>query len=146
MARAPCTFGPEDPLRLKVAVKVAFPAGGMTVSGLRREARCGRLVIERIAGKDFTTLAAIEKMRGLCRLQQKDRASGCVSPGAAEPGASPMPPSISSETANIRRAQAAALATVTELKENSKPISTGSIRRKRAGASVIPLTSPSRTS
>ena len=31
--------------------------GGMTVSGLRREAARGRLAIEVIAGKHFTTLA-----------------------------------------------------------------------------------------
>jgi hypothetical protein len=40
----------------------------MTSSGLRKEALRGRLVIERIAGKDFTTLAHIERMRELCRV------------------------------------------------------------------------------
>ena len=30
---------PDTPLRLKTAVEVAFPLGGMTVSGLRREAK-----------------------------------------------------------------------------------------------------------
>ena len=49
---------PQDrPLRLAVAAKVAFPDGSMRASGLRREAQRGRLVIERIAGKDYTTLA-----------------------------------------------------------------------------------------
>jgi hypothetical protein len=41
--------------------------GGMTVAGLRRERDRNRLVIEKIAGKDFTTLAHIERMRELCR-------------------------------------------------------------------------------
>jgi hypothetical protein len=54
-------------LRLSIAVKEAFPAGGMTVSGLRREAARGRLAIEVIAGEQFTTLAAIARMRELCR-------------------------------------------------------------------------------
>jgi hypothetical protein len=59
----------ETPLRLAVAAEVAFPGGGMTASGLRKEAGRGRLVIERIAGKDYTTLAAIAEMRRLCRIQ-----------------------------------------------------------------------------
>jgi hypothetical protein len=47
---------PQDrPLRLAVAAKVAFPDGSMSASGLRREAQRGRLVIERIAGKDYTS-------------------------------------------------------------------------------------------
>jgi len=54
---------PSTPLRLSLAAAMAFPDGSMTASGLRRECARGRLVIERIAGKDFTTLAAIESMR-----------------------------------------------------------------------------------
>jgi hypothetical protein len=50
----------------------------MTASGLRREAAKGRLVIERVAGKDFTTLAEIENMRALCRVPQKESVSGFV--------------------------------------------------------------------
>jgi hypothetical protein len=62
----------DAPLRLADAARLAFPAGGMTAAGLRREAARGRLTIERIAGKDFTTLAAIEKMRVLCRVPPKE--------------------------------------------------------------------------
>ena len=54
-------IGPETPLRLDVAAALAYPDGSMTASGLRREAGRGRLAIERIAGKDYTTLAAIER-------------------------------------------------------------------------------------
>ena len=54
---------PETPLRLNVAAVLAFPDGTMTASGLRREAARGRLMVERIAGKDYTTLANIERMR-----------------------------------------------------------------------------------
>jgi hypothetical protein len=57
----------DTPLRLADAVKIAFPLGGMTVAGLRRERDRNRLVIEKIAGKEFTTLAHIERMRELCR-------------------------------------------------------------------------------
>ncbi|WP_247773151.1 excisionase [Bradyrhizobium sp. 192] len=62
----------DDPLRLAVAAKIAFPDGSMTASGLRREAARGRLNIERIAGKDFTTLDDIKRMRELCRVQAKE--------------------------------------------------------------------------
>jgi hypothetical protein len=48
------------PLRLGVAAALAFPDGSMAAARLRREADRGRLIIERIAGKDFTTLANIE--------------------------------------------------------------------------------------
>src|SRR5262245_63982208 len=66
----PNDIGPDTPLRLDMAARVAFPAGGMTASGLRREAARGRLTIERIAGKDFTTLSAIATMREKCRAQK----------------------------------------------------------------------------
>ena len=62
---------PDAPLRLSIAAKLAYPDGSMTVSGLRREAAKGRLAIERVAGKDYTTLAAIEDMRVRCRVPQK---------------------------------------------------------------------------
>ena len=51
-------IGHDQPLRLAVAAALAFPDGSMTASGLRRESTRGRLVIERIAGKDYTTLRA----------------------------------------------------------------------------------------
>jgi hypothetical protein len=61
-------FNPDAPLRLSIAAKLAFPDGSMTASGLRREAARGRLRIERIANKDFVTLAEIKRMRELCRV------------------------------------------------------------------------------
>src|SRR6266480_828253 len=67
---------PETPLRLDVAAALAYPDGSMTASGLRKEAGRGRLAIERVAGKDYTTLAAIDDMRALCRVQQKAPACG----------------------------------------------------------------------
>ena len=54
---------------MSVAAALKLPDGSMTASGLRREATRGRLVIERIAGKDFTTLANINRMRELCRVE-----------------------------------------------------------------------------
>src|SRR5262249_7566932 len=81
MARTP-TLPPRDliaddtPLRLDIAAALAYPDGSMTASGLREEAGGGRLVTERTAGKDYTTLAAIEDMRALCRVPQKASVSG----------------------------------------------------------------------
>ena len=49
----------DTPLRLDVAAAVAYPGGSMTAAGLRREAGRGRLAIERVAGKDWTTLRAM---------------------------------------------------------------------------------------
>jgi hypothetical protein len=63
------SYDTDAPLRLDVAAKLAFPHGGMTVAGLRREAKRGRLVIYRIAGKDFTTLNHIKGMREQCRVR-----------------------------------------------------------------------------
>ena len=53
----------DAPLRLEIAARRAFPDGSMTASGLRKEAGRGRLAIERVAGKDYTTLSAIAEMR-----------------------------------------------------------------------------------
>jgi integrase len=66
----------DTPLRLNIAAALAYPDGSMTPSGLRREAARGRLVIERTAGKDYTTLGAIEHMRELCRLKARERGCG----------------------------------------------------------------------
>lgn len=62
---------PTTPLRLETAARIAFPDGSMTLRGLRREAARGRLAIEVIAGKHYTTLSDIEDMRRLCRVQTK---------------------------------------------------------------------------
>src|SRR5215510_9739883 len=70
------TITTDTPLRLSVAAALAYPDGSMTASGLRREAKRGRLAIERTAGKDYTTLANIERMRELCRVEAKALDSG----------------------------------------------------------------------
>lgn len=67
---------PDAPVRLADALPLAFPLGGMTVSGLRLEAGRGRLTIMRIANKDFTTLAAIEEMKQKCLVPANQRGFG----------------------------------------------------------------------
>ena len=94
--RAQPEITPNTPLRLADAVKIAFPMGGMTVAGLRRERDRKRLVIERIAGKEFTTLAHIERMRELCRDEARELDFSLRQPAAtrvetsltAQPGSS----------------------------------------------------------
>jgi hypothetical protein len=88
--------GPDVPLRLDTAAKLAFPYGGMTASGLRREGKRGRLVIERIAGKDFTTLRHIEEMRERCRNEQAKAPDCGSSPSATRKADVPGSPHGSS--------------------------------------------------
>jgi len=92
----------DAPVRLSIAAKLAFPDGTMTSSGLRKEAAKGRLVIERIAGKDFTTLENIDRMRELCRVKQREQDYGCVqtSKTATDKLSGDLPGSSSTE-ANI---------------------------------------------
>ena len=108
--------GRDAPLRLAQAARIAFPNGSMTASGLRRERDRGRLVVERIAGKDFTTLANIERMRELCRVEAKASGFGS-SPQSGVPtekssGGQPG----SSETGRVRSARAALEKTAQGLK------------------------------
>jgi hypothetical protein len=105
------------PLRLDVAAQLALPAGGMTAAGLRREAAKGRLAaIERIAGKDYTTLADIEEMRALCRTNPRvlDSGSDPQKGMRKQPGLSEMERS--------KFAQDAALAIAAKLKSRSRLI------------------------
>lgn len=131
----------DDPLRLKVAAALAFPDGSMTASGLRREAARGRLVITRIAGKDYTTLRAIQEMRELCRVPPK--APACGSALRERTDQESTPPSGSSGTPGVSLALASALRIADEL---SKPLPTTSpANTKRRAGTVIPLSSRSPT-
>jgi hypothetical protein len=69
-------FDLDAPLRLAVAAVTKFPDGSMTASGLRRERDRGRLATWMIAGKEYTTISAIEDMIKLCRVPANDRTSG----------------------------------------------------------------------
>lgn len=131
----------ETPLRLAEAAKIAFPDGGMTVSGLRREFRRGRLVIERVAGKDFVTLAAIEEMRRLCRLNQKVHTSGsALATSAVTEANANQSGSSATETSD---AALAALDTILDALKKPSPATSqkSAPRRRRAPADVIHLRS-----
>ena len=49
----------------------------MSAATLRSAAKRGQLVIERVGGKDFTTLGHIKRMREQCRVKQVRRDCGC---------------------------------------------------------------------
>src|ERR1700730_2006352 len=136
---------PDTPLRLYVAAAVAYPDGSMTASGLRKEAGRGRLVIERVAGKDYTTLANIQQMREVCRVKPRDHgySSAEVGPATGTPIGSFSTPS----TAGTKKALAAALTIVEGLSGRSPPtLPASTSRRQRKPTNVIPLTSLSPTS
>jgi hypothetical protein len=105
-------FEKDAPLRLAKAAELAFPDGSMTAAGLRRQGALGHLHIERINGRDYTTLEAIQEMRSKCRVPPKAPASTGESAAAEKSFGS-------SETAITRRAQAALSTTLQELKGRS---------------------------
>src|SRR3974390_488922 len=123
----------DTPLRLAVAAKIAFPDGSITASSLRRENQRGRLEIERIAGKDYTTLANIERMRQLCRVERKPSDSGC-DPNGVTATVTSVTLAGSSSTATSISPQAALRARLRQHKPNSPTMSRQNInpRAKRA--------------
>lgn len=59
----------DTPLMLSVAAGIAFPDGSVSASSLRRERDKGKLVVSRIAGKDYTTLSDIKAMLAAARYE-----------------------------------------------------------------------------
>src|SRR6185437_2649593 len=119
-----CCFGPKpiaahhrEPIDRALAVVAACYGAavaihravgdGMTVAGLRRERDRDRLVIEKIAGKEFTTLAHIERMRELCRDEARAQGSSLRPPVETRAERSLTKQHGSSETTDAMSAQAA---------------------------------------
>src|SRR5205823_173957 len=109
---------PDTPLRLAVAAAVAYPDGSMTAHGLRKEAANGRLVLEFTAGRYYTTLNAIARMRQLCQSMARGRDSGYDGKDATATAESPKARSGSSVIEAGKRAQDAALTVLQTLSEN----------------------------
>jgi hypothetical protein len=131
-------IGDDEPIRLSVAAALAFPDGSMTASGLRREAARGRLTIERIAGKDFTTIRAINQMRERCRVTAKVQDSGCSHHDETNTVASSNKPCGSSATAASNEALVSARAKLRKLSERS-PITSPPNTAPLESATVTPL-------
>jgi hypothetical protein len=114
-------INPDHPILLKEAVRLAFPDGSMTVSGLRKERDRERLVTEMIAGKEYTTLNNIKAMRRLCLHVVNPQGSCSKTPAEhAQPHGSSATPSTGSD---MKRAQAAASSILTTLGRPSSNIS-----------------------
>lgn len=78
VGRSVADVDPNAPLLLGTAARLAFPDGAVSAATLKRQHRKGLLVIERIGGRDFTTLNAIDEMRRLCRVTPNPPVSVCV--------------------------------------------------------------------
>ncbi|CDX55956.1 conserved hypothetical protein [Mesorhizobium plurifarium] len=126
------------PLRLDTAARIAFPDGSMGAAGLRKERDRGRLETEIIAGKEYTTLAAIGRMRELCRVQAKEFDSS-GGPKAERPTvACVAKPVGTSRMPDDDIPLAAARANLLKLKSASPNTSTKNTSR-RASAIVTPI-------
>ena len=135
---SPETITPTTPLRLDIAAQIAFPDGSVGVSGLRREIARGNLRAERIAGKIFVTLAAIQDMRTQCAVQKgQDSTSANRDDGAAKSGGSSS--TATPMDTRSRSAQAHLEAVAQRLKSSSRITSPKST--SPASAAVIPLKS-----
>ena len=113
----PGQISDDTPLRLEAAAAIAFPDGGMTANGLRRESKRGRLVIERVAGKDYTTIGHIARMRELCHVNRNRHDSDSSRNNETKAVELPAPPAGLSMMAVANSELAAALS---KSKERSK--------------------------
>lgn len=126
----------DAPLLLATAARLAFPDGAVTARGLRREVARGRLVAWKIAGRLFTSLAEIERMRSSCRVTLSLQDSGSDRPKKA------AKLSGSSLTADDSIELAALLATAEALSGPSKPTSRPSTRSTGPTTTLIAFPSP----
>src|ERR1700729_1669109 len=86
---------------------------GLTAAALRAEAKRGRLVISRVAGKDWTSVSEVQRMFQNCRVTPE-----ALIYGSAKPVSAPRVPSAqsgSSKTPDTSTALAAAWANVERL-------------------------------
>lgn len=111
----PCPPGihPDTPLRLSKAVAIAFPDGSLKPSTLMTEHQRGNLELEKIGGRWFVTLRAINEMRKKCRVVVNRPGFGSESEQAVRPY-------TSSSTEAERSARAAALMRAERLKKRSR--------------------------
>jgi hypothetical protein len=114
---------------LKLTLVDAAKISGLTEAALRTEAAKGTLVISRIAKKDFTTLAEIERMFEQCRVPAKESVYGLEQPAATQAEKSRMPPIGKSKTAEDDLALDAALMRARKLKEGLPTTSPANTRR-----------------
>lgn len=125
---------PHTILRLADAARLAFPDGSITVVSLRREAQKGHLTVWRIAGKDMTSLAEIERMKDRCRVNAKVPDCGLGPNGSTRMEASNSEPDGSSLMEVGITPQDALRIKLVKLKESSRNTSRSSTRQHGASA------------
>src|ERR1700722_6495285 len=116
----------DAPLRLGV-VAAQF---GLTAAALRTEAKRGRLVISRVAGKDWTSISEVQRMFGLCRVTPEALTCGSDHPASGRAGATLL--YGTSETPDTSTALASAWASVERLRRRSPAISPANTHRRAA--------------
>jgi hypothetical protein len=119
----------DTPQRLAV-VAARF---GLKAAALRTEAKRGRLVISRVAGKDWTSVAEVREMFDRCRVNPEAHTYGSDRL-AGERTKEPSAQSGSSKTADASTALAAAWASVEKLSRRSPTISPASTPPRGANA------------
>jgi hypothetical protein len=100
-------IGDDTLLRLQIAAKLEFPDGSITASGLRGEALKGRLKTWKIAGKQFTSRAALRELREQCLVKfcPPDLSYALIGDGAARPTGSARTRELSGAQATKASAQ-----------------------------------------
>lgn len=121
---------------MKVRLIKGSEAFGYPVSALRTEARKGRLDLIRVAGKDYVTLEAVERMEKSCRKSAKVPA--CISGTSKD-----MNQSTSSSTVPNNTALAAALINCEKLRKGL--LHTSTKITGQTPSNVVSLKSSART-
>ena len=119
----------DTPQRLDV-VAAQF---GLKAAALRTEAKRGRLVISRVAGKDWTSVAEVREMFYRCRVNPEAHTYGSDRL-ASERTREPSAQSGSSKTPDTSKALVSALAHVERLRRRSPTISPASTPLRAANA------------
>ena len=128
---------PTTPLRLAVAARLAFPDGSMSEKALWEMGHARKLTVEVIRGKHYTTLADIEEMRRLCRVQAKVQGSTCYRP---ETGGSDTMSSATPSTGSGNKSPALEKARLILRKQKSSSSNTEPQNTTpKPGATVTPI-------
>ncbi|CAH2406317.1 Putative Excisionase [Mesorhizobium escarrei] len=140
--KIPEQFDNATPLRIETAAQIAFPDGSIGAAGLRKERDAGRLETELIAGKEYVTLAAIARMRELCRGRRKGHASSGGTKAEKMTERSETGTDGSSATGQPSSALAAAKKAAQELKMKRRSQPTSPTRTsQRASADAVRMMS-----
>lgn len=118
----------NTPLRLETAAALAFPDGSMTAVTLRRMIANGQLKAVKLAGRYYTTLAAIGEITTPCLVKPKARASSSTQEASGISGMDNS--SVALDAMNL---------TAKALKENLPNTSSKSTTQSKGSTVIIPI-------